>query len=278
MHDRRSITTRDRLEEKAFRTLSDTLHFKPQQKLDSTLSKGLRILETLAQSDTGKGVTELARELELTKSNVFRLLQTLAALGYVTPTPDKLYKATLKTWQVGKHVVDNLDLRNLASADMQALSRATEETIYLAVAENLSVVYIDKIESQKPIRSWNPIGGTAPLHAVGTGKAILAANYATLRDQLAGHLKRHTDRTITNLKALDDDVAATTARGYAIDKGEYRDRIYSYGAAVCLPDGQAIGAIGVSLPDVNLPSKADRTIGELVKTAAHNISIKLIDG
>lgn len=206
------------------------------------------------------------------------MLQTLTTLGYVKHASDKQYVATLKAWQVGKGVVDNLNLRQLASAEMQKLSKATHETIYLAVTENLTVIYIDKVESQRPIRSWNPIGGSAPMHAVGTGKAILAANYGVLRDQLAGHLKRYTDRTITNLKTLDEDVAATKALGYAIDKGEFRNRIYSYGAAICLPDGEAIGAIGVSIPDVNLPVKADKTIGELVRAAAASVSAKLAGG
>lgn len=74
---------------------------KKAPKVDSTLAKGLQILETLAQSNGPRGVSELSRELELTKSNVFRLLQTLSTLGYARPTEDKRYTATLKTWQVG---------------------------------------------------------------------------------------------------------------------------------------------------------------------------------
>jgi len=244
-------------------------------RVDSTLSKGLQVLEALAKSRSGKGVTELSRELDLTKSNTFRLLQTLTVLGYVRSTKSKSYIATLKTWQVGRAVVENLNLRELAAPEMQMLSKETREAIYLAVPENLSVVYIDKIESVQPIRSWNPIGGSAPIHCVATGKAILAANYDSLRDQITGNLTRYTDRSITTNKALDADVAATLKRGYAIDTGEYRDRIYSFGAAICLPDGEAIAALGVSVPDVNLPDDGEKVIGELVKSAAHNVSLRL---
>ncbi|MFC3117963.1 IclR family transcriptional regulator [Jhaorihella thermophila] len=118
-----------------------------------------------------QGVSELARELGLTKSNVFRLLQTLVALGYVQATEDKLYRATLKTWRVGRAVVENVNLRDLAAPAMEVLARETGETIYLAVQEGLSVVYIDKVESTRPIRSWNPIGGhrAAALRGHGQG-------------------------------------------------------------------------------------------------------------
>ena len=186
-------------------------------RVDSTLSKGLAILESLTAAQGSKGVTELSRELGLTKSNTFRLLQTLAGLGYVRHEPNKTYCATLKAWQVGRSVVENMNLRTIAAPLLQYLAQETGETIYLAVRENLQVVYIDKIDSQKPIRSWNPVGGVAPLHCVGTGKAILAVEYERLRGQIGTQLARFTDRTITTLDALDQDVAATRLRGVRTD-------------------------------------------------------------
>ena len=246
-------------------------------RVDSTLSKGLQVLEALAKSKSGKGVTELSRELGLTKSNTFRLLRTLTALGYVRNSDSKAYSATMKIWQVGRSVVENLDLPKLAAPQMRMLSRETGEAIYLAVPDIFSVIYIDKIESTKPIRSWNPIGGSAPLHCVGTGKALLAADYERLRDQMRGRLDRFTDRTITSMKRLDADVAATTERGYAIDTGEYRERIYSFGAVVRLPNGRPVAAIGVSVPDVNLTEGRDEEIGRLVLRAADGVTEALKD-
>jgi IclR family transcriptional regulator, KDG regulon repressor len=246
-----------------------------EPKVDSTLSKGLAILECLAASPTGRGVTELSKEMGLTKSNTFRLLQTLSTLGYVKHGIDKTYRATLKTWQIGRAMVDNLNLRELAAPELSFLSKSTGETIYLAVPEGLSVVYIDKLDSEKPIRSWNRIGGMAPMHCVGTGKAIVAQNYSGLRDMLKGNLTKHTDLTLTNIAALDEDVAHTLAQGYAYDRGEFRDQIISFGAAITLPGGEAIAALGVSLPEINLPEGGAERFGALVQEAAKRVSAKL---
>lgn len=245
------------------------------QRLDSTLSKGLRILETLAETRDSKSVTEIGRELDLTKSNAFRLLQTLSVLGYVRQLENKHYTATLKTWQVGRHVIENLNLRDAAAPQMQRLSQETGDTVYLAVAEGLSVVYIDKIDSLQPIRSWNPVGGTAPVHTVSTGKAIIAADYTAWRERLRGNLSRHTDRTLTSLAAMDADVARTQACGYATDTGEFRDRVLGFGAAICLPNGKPIGAIGTTMPDVTLPANGEATHGALVRAAAEEITAQL---
>ncbi|MEO0752348.1 MAG: IclR family transcriptional regulator [Pseudomonadota bacterium] len=240
----------------------------PKSRVDSTLSKGLSILEVLTATKGSVGVSALSRELGLTKSNTFRLLQTLVALGYVRHEPDKTYSATLRTWQMGRAVVENLNLRTAAAPMMRYLAEETSETVYLAVQDRLDVVYIDKIESLKPIRSWNPIGGTAPLYCVGTGKAILAARYGQLRAAIAPVLTAHTDRTLTDVKALDHDMSQTRLRGYAIDAGEFRAGIKSFGAAIVLPDGGVVGALGISVPDVNLSTGDEDRIGALVQHAA----------
>jgi IclR family transcriptional regulator, KDG regulon repressor len=246
-----------------------------EPKLESTLSKGLAVLECLAASPTARGVTDLSKTLGMTKSNTFRLLQTLSALGYVKNNADKSYQATLKTWQIGRALVDNLNLRALAAPEMTFLSQSTGETVYLAVAEGLSVVYIDKLDSAKPIRSWNPVGGMAPLHCVGTGKAIVARNYTSLRNLLTGNLTKYTELSLTTIAALDKDVAQTLAQGYAYDRGEFREQVIGFGAAITLPQGEAIAAIGVSLPEINLPEGGAAAFGALVAKAAARISAKL---
>jgi DNA-binding IclR family transcriptional regulator len=249
---------------------------KQAPKVDSTLSKGLRILEVLAEAPDGKGVTALSRELGLTKSNTFRLLRSLTTLGYVQPSESKAYAATMKVWRLGQRVLDNANIPRLAATQMQHLSRQTGEAIYLAVPDGLSVLYVDKIDSTQPIRSFTPKGGSAPMHCVGTGKALLAADYDRLRNLIRGHLVRCTDKTITSLKRLDADMAATQARGYAVDQGEYRERIHSFGAVIRLPNGDPIAAIGVSVPDVNLPPGRGEEISELVLAAAGEATGSLV--
>ena len=246
-----------------------------EPKVDSTLTKGLLLIDTLSSASTGKGVSDLSRELGLTKSNTFRLLQTLKTLGYVQHGEDRLYSATLKTWRVGRRVIENLNLPELARDEMRKIADATNETIYLAVPENLSIVYIDMIDSLRPIRSWNRIGGSAPIHCVGTGKAIIAANYASLRGSLKGSLVKYTSRTITTFAALEADVETTRKNGYAYDTGEFREGVVGTGAAICLPSGDAIAAIGVSVLETDLPEHGREKLGRLVREAGERLTAKL---
>jgi len=245
------------------------------QRVDSTLFKGLMILETLAASATPMSVTAIARQLELTKSSAYRLLQTLCKLGYVRQGEDKLYGATFKMWRVGRQVVTHLNLRELAVTQMGRLSQLTGHTVYLAVPEGLSVLYIDKVESRQPIRSWNPVGGLAPIHAVSTGRAIIAADYPRWRDRLKGNLTRYTPLTLTNIRELDEEVERIRAQGFAEDRGEFRDRVLGFGAAILLPHGKPVGAIGINMPDINLDEAKRDLYQQLVREAAEEITASL---
>lgn len=242
---------------------------------DTTLSKGLMILEWLAQSGSPKGVTEVARELNLTKSNVFRILQTLAHLGYVHQSDAKRYAATAKSWQIGCRWVENLNVRAHAATDMQRLSRETDETVYLAIREGLTVIYIDKLEGRKQVRSWNPIGGSAPIHCLALGKALLAEEFDLLRPMLAEPLPRFTDGTLTTISELEADARTTRELGYSVDRGEFREQTLSFAAAIRDGHGRAIASIGLSIPQANPVEATERELGELVSNAARSITQKI---
>ena len=113
------------------------------------------------------------------------------------------------------------------------------------------------------------------MHCVGTGKAILAVNYADLREAIRHQLKQFTDRTITDIAALDADIKMTLRRGYAYDTGEYRERILSFGAAVTLGESDAVAALGISLPERNLEKGGEARLGGLVADAAQSVSRRL---
>lgn len=247
----------------------------PPERVDSTLFKGLMILETLAAAAKGYGVTELATKLSLTKSNTFRLLQSLCTLGYVRQTEDKIYVATTKVWKVGLLVMEQFEVRDFAGPEMQQLSEQTGETIYLAVLDGTSLLYVDKIEGTQPIRTWTPKGGNVPIYSVGTGKALLAYNYENLRNSVIGTLEPYTEKTITTAERLDEEMAKVRKTGVAIDWGEYRKQVYSIGAPIFGPNREAIAAIGVSVPAAHCTKKDVKQICDFVVDAADAISKKI---
>ena len=67
--------------------------------MNNTLVKGLQLLEELADREEAVGVSELAVQLCMGKSNVHRTLQALVELGYVINEDGRgSYRASLKMW------------------------------------------------------------------------------------------------------------------------------------------------------------------------------------
>ena len=122
--------------------------------MNNTLVNGLQLLEALASRDGTAGVSELAQQLGMGKSNVHRTLQALVELGYVVNEEGRgAYRASLKIWEVGARVIARLDVRRAASPAMHWLLEDTRETVHLPVLDGDPVVSIDKLDSPEPVRA-----------------------------------------------------------------------------------------------------------------------------
>ena len=240
--------------------------------MDSTLIKGLRVLEHLAQSETSKGVTELSRELAMTKSNVHRTLQTLVSVGYARANPDSSYECTLKLFEIASLVLGRVDVRRMAEPYMRALADHTLETIHLATLDGAEVIYLHKIESPHPVRAYSTIGGRAPAHCVASGKALLAYQEAEALRHLTDPLPTFTPRSIGRLADLRKELEQVRIQGFAINRGEWRATVCGLAAIVHDGVGRPVAAIGISGPSERLPPATLRAYSDVVMDAARKLS------
>lgn len=219
-----------------------------EQIVDKAVVKAFSLLEMLAKSEYPLGVTALAAQADLGKSNVHRLLQTLHSMDYVRKTAENTYEPTLKVWELGSYVVSRLNVREQARPVMRLLSEMTKETVHLSELDGAEVLYIDKIESKEPVRAYTQLGGRGPAYCTATGKAMLA--YAE-SEQVAACLENaqsFTQKTIVNTERFTAEVRKIRKQRYAINRGEWRADVIGIGAPIFGDQGNVIGAIGLSAP------------------------------
>ncbi|WP_336490797.1 IclR family transcriptional regulator [Methylobacterium nigriterrae] len=239
--------------------------------MDSTLLKGLTVLEHLAASETPRGVSDLARSLNLTKSNVHRTLQTLVSAGYARATPAGTYECTLKLFELASSVLARVDVRQVAEPYMRTLAEQTQETIHLSLLDKAEVIYLHKIESPQPVRAYSSIGGRAPAYCVASGKALLAYQEEALA-HLPDTLPVYTSRTISSLDLLRRELEQIRIQGFAINRGEWREGVCGLAAIVHDAMGRPGAAIGISGPADRLNPAALRRFSDVVVDAARNLS------
>lgn len=244
--------------------------------MNNTLIKGLKLLELLARSQAPMGVTELAQELALPKSNVHRLLQALIDLGYARQIADtRRYCASIRLWELGSAVLAHLDLKRVAQPCMSRLQVQTHEAVHLSVLDGDEVVYVHKIESDEPVRAYSEIGGRAPAHCVATGKALLAWQGDQALNSRSARLTRHSPRTVVDPAAFLREMNRIRQQGYALNRGEWREAVGGVAAPIRSGLGQVIAAIGISGPLPRLGLTRVRALAPLVVAAAQEVSEEL---
>jgi DNA-binding IclR family transcriptional regulator len=241
--------------------------------MEQTVQKALNLLEALVRSGQPRRLTELARELGLTKPNVYRLLSTLSALGYVKKDPQTtLYSPTLKLWEMGSMLVRDVDLVTMAGPRLRRLCEETRESVQLAVFDAGFAVYVDKVDSQQPLKAMTHIGSRVPATVTSSGKALLAWLPAIALDQAMAHLKRYTALTIMKRRDIEIDLEETRTRGYAVNRGEFRDGVAGIAAPIRDRHNNVIAAVAVWGSDRNILGPQLENLAMMAIAAARDIS------
>lgn len=243
--------------------------------MEKTLIKGLTVLEALAFSSRPRGIAELAKELGMPRSNVFRLLQTLLHQGYVRRNTDPpRYECTMRLFELGSFLVDRMDIKSTAEPHLRALVTSTEESAHLSILDGREVLYIAKVESFHPIRAYARVGGRAPVHCVATGKALLAFEADDFVASLMP-LTRYTPRTIVDPIPLAAELERIRRRGYAVNNGEWREGVVGIAAPIFGLARRPVAALSISGPVDRLRPASVRRYSPMVVAAAKAISESL---
>ncbi len=245
--------------------------------MDSTLAKGLSVLDWLVRQQRDCRVVDVAEAFDMARSNAHRTLQTLVACGWaVQDSATSAYRPSLRLFELGSLVEAAADLRTLLRPHLASLAASTGETIHLAVLDGAEIVYLDKFDSPLPVAAYSRVGGRAPAACVASGKALLAAwgedaDLPRLRARL-GELKPHTPNSLTDFAALQAELRRTRERGHGENREEWRLGVCGLGAPVFNARGEPVAAIGISVPSIRFARAQVRSLAEGLRAAAAGAS------
>lgn len=241
-----------------------------------TLIRGLKILELTASGKSNLPIRELAKELNLPRSIVHRLIATLEGEGYIQKnSANPGYRLGTKLWSLGCAAIQGLEIREVARPYLEDLSSKTNELVVLGVLDGREVVYLDKIDCSRAVRAYIPVAGRAPAYCISTGKVILAHRSDHELIKIAASMKKFTDHTVIGLLALKKHLAEIRRRGYSINFGEWHEDVGGVASAIRDRDGNVVAAVGVTVPTHRLANENIDQLGRLVMKAAATISSEL---
>jgi len=232
------------------------------------------VLLMFASGPAALGVSEIARELGLSKAVVHRILQSLASRSLVRADPEtRGYRLGAGAIALGARAMRGFDLRTAARPTLRRLRDLTRETTTLTVLVQDSRVYLDQYESPQEVKMTVGLGRRWPLHAGASGRAMLAfLPEEQIEHVIAGGLTAMTPETIVDPDGLRRQLAATRSVGWATSRGERQQGAGSVAAPVFGMDGEVVGSISVCGPLARFDRETVEHYVPLVCSAAAEIS------
>jgi IclR family transcriptional regulator, acetate operon repressor len=149
--------------------------------------------------------------------------------------------------------------------------RRTGETVFLGTlaSDGMSVVYVDRVESEQIIRYAAGVGDRRPLHATSSGKAILAFLSEEQREPIlaALPLARHTERTVTSVAALRAVLDEIRSTGVCVSIDEIVRGASGVAAPLFDRHGRVAGACAIGGPTDRVRPQLRRLATEVTVTA-----------
>ena len=209
------------------------------------------LIDVLASREDTITLKEISERTGLHPSTAHRILNDLMIGRFVDRPEAGAYRLGMRLLELGNLVKARLNVRDAALAPMKELHKQIQQPVNLSVRQGDEIVYVERAYSERSgMQVVRAIGGRAPLHLTSVGKLFLATDeaqkvraYAT-RTGLAGH----TRNSITQLPALERELARARQQGVARDNEELELGVRCMAAGIYDDQGRLVAGLSISSP------------------------------
>ena len=248
-----------------------------------SLERGLAILSCFSSGRALIGVSELSRELELTRSTTHRYVATLARLAYLQQdATTRKYSLGPRVVELGFTAINSMELRHVAAPHLQRLCDETGHTVNMAILDDVDIVYVERFRASR--RGQNEIdldlhvGSRLPAYCTSMGKILLAFLPDGDRDDVLSRIAfdRRGPNTLTSRAALLAELRRVRATGVAVNNEELAYGLRSVAVPVVAASGEVVAAVNLAAHRTmaSLDDLVAR-IGPLLQRTAAGISSQL---
>ncbi len=219
-----------------------------------SLERGLEILSSFHSERPLIGVSELSRDLDLSRSTAHRYIATLARLGYLQQDAvTKRYRLGPRVLDLGFSAINSMDLREISAPYLRELSDETGHTVNLAILDGIDVVYIERCRTARPgqreIDLNLHVGARLPAYCTAMGKAILAFVPDEQRERLIAQIDfaPRGPNTLTDAVAFRAELARIRAAGLAVNDEELAYGLRSIAAPIHSHSDEVVAALNLAV-------------------------------
>lgn len=228
-------------------------------------------------NDKGVNLSTIVKKLDIPKTTVFNILNTLVDAGVIEETGEtvKKYRMGFQAFVISKRYVEKMTLIDIAKPVLSDLSELTNLTSFIAKQDKSRVFYVYKYEPEQAKKTYANIGSSNYINATSLGKAyLMTLSDEALKNKIDSlEFSKQTDKTITSKEELFDVIQECKSVGYTTDLEESELGLYCFGAPIFNEHGEYEGSVSISGSSIQNYSK--ELYGKLIKQAADKISAQL---
>ncbi len=168
---------------------------KPDSYAVPALDKGLDVMELLSHAPEGLTKSQIARELNRTVSEIFRMLLCLERRGYIAQSAPERYTLTLKLFRLVQEHPPTERLIATALPLMHQLAHDTLQSCHLGVIEGSRITIVAQTNAPSPIGFYVKLGSTIDIMDSSSGYVLLAHQSEEQRQRVIETWSRETGST-----------------------------------------------------------------------------------
>lgn len=218
------------------------------------LDNALNLLSYFKSEKKTWGVRELAKEMDISHTIVYRILSTYEKHGILLKNPDtSKYQLGLRLLEYMLIIQDSFSISEIINPIMKKISEDTKETIFLTWLEGTEGVCIELAESSQRVKLTATIGSRTPLYGGAWGKAIMAFLPEEMTHAILNEgIDRITNKTITSPEKLVKNLEEIRQNGWCYSVGEYADNTAGIAVPLFNGRGQVVGSLTAAGPDYRI--------------------------
>ncbi|GAA5088446.1 IclR family transcriptional regulator [Paenalcaligenes hermetiae] len=230
------------------------------------------LLELIASQDKQFSLQDLVDSTDLPKPTVHRMLQQLESANMlIRDTDGRHYCVGGRLRRLAEDLLLNDTKYGARHAVLRALGNELGESCNLTALSGNEVLYLDRVETDAPLRFYLRPGSRVPVHCSASGKVLLAQLPPAQRRRLLSNVPFdvYTKNTIRSLEELEVELEKVKEQGYAFDNEEFLPGLFCVAVLVPRANGSRSNmAVATQAPIMRMtPDKALAALPALQRAA-----------
>lgn len=235
-----------------------------------------KIIKLITNNPEKYRLIDLSNELNINKSSMYSILETLESLNWVVKKIDGTYSLGIVLGMIGSQYFRQFNIVDLFNEEASIIIENLNETVQMSTLNLRDIVYIAKIENISPIKLATSPGSTLPAHSTAMGKVHLSKYSFNELVNLYDHinLSKQTPYTVESIEKLWEQIEGVKKNGFVWEMQESIEGFVCIAAPIKNNNNEILAAISITMLNDNFKNKKEKA-EKLILQVSKNISKNL---